>query len=584
MHKRFLVVLVPALLALLASRSSRAADPPITRGYFPPPESQGGWQTALPATGEPDDQQKAAIAQLGVNYDRLKEAWDYNARADGATGLIVIRKGVVVGEWYRDCDRSTPFNIYSSSKSYTSLAYGLLLADSEAGRLPGGKKLTLDTRVCSEEWLPEALPLSDPRKADITLRHLLNMASGIGPEGLSTEVEPFEIALGKADQSPFAQLKSAPGEKFYYSNAGVAHLVLLFRRASGQDLCPYLKERVLDPVGMEKMTWTQIGGQGGKLGPLSQGYSGVLTTPREHARFCYLALRRGNWGGKRVAPASYYDFAWTGSQANPTYGAQWWVGARYKDAPSDMVATLGAANNNGYVVPSLDLVFVRLGSGRTFPDRDFDQHLVRKVLAAVTSPSERWEKEIQAFEEADRKAPLSEGGVLFIGSSSTHLWKTLAQDFPGHRVINRGFGGSQIADSVYFADRIVTPYRPKLIVLQAGGNDINAGKTPQQVLADFKAFVEKVRAKLPDTRIAFLSIHPAPVRWAQAEKQQEANRLIHEYIRSGQNLDYIDLWQQFLGPDGKPREDLFVRDRLHNNAEGYRIRADVVRPHLKSND
>jgi lysophospholipase L1-like esterase len=201
--------------------------------------------------------------------------------------------------------------------------------------------------------------------------------------------------------------------------------------------------------------------------------------------------------------------------------------------------------------------------------------------APETSSSEKWEKDIRAFEAADKESPPPAAAVLFIGSSSTRRWKTLARDFPDCEVINRGFGGSEIADCVYYADRIVAPYKPRLIVLQAGGNDINAGKTPEQVRADFKAFVEKVRAKLPDARIAFLSIHPAPSRWAQAEKQKEANRLIKETVASGKNLDYIDLWEQFLGTDGKPREDLFVEDRLHNNAEGYKIRADVVRPHLK---
>ena len=86
---------------------------------------------------------------------------------------------------------------------------------------------------------------------------------------------------------------------------------------------------------------------------------------------------------------------------------------------------------------------------------------------------------------------------------------------------------------------------------------------------------------LPDTRIAYSSISPSPIRWSQAEKQQEANRLIKEYISSGTNLDYIDLWAQYLGADGKPREDLFLKDRLHNNAAGYKIRAAEVRLHLK---
>jgi CubicO group peptidase (beta-lactamase class C family) len=382
MRKPICGFLVPILLALPAAL--RAEEKPALTNYYPPPESKGGWRTALPDRGEPDDKQKEAIAKLGVDYNKLREAWEYNAKTDGATGLIVIRRGVVVGEWYQNADRNTTFNIYSSSKAYTSLAYGLLLADSDAGKLPGGKKLTLDTRVYTEEWLPEGLPLSDPRKADITVRHLLNMASGIGPEALPTDIEPFEIALGKTEKSPFAMLKSAPGEKFAYSNAGVAHLVLVFRKASGQDLFPYLKDRVFDRVGMEKVTWVQIGGKGGKIGPYSQGYSGVTTTPREHARFCYLALHKGEWDAKQVVPAAHYDFAWAPSKANPTYGAQWWVEPRHKDAPKDMVQTAGARNNHGYVVPSLDLVFVRLGDGQKFPDNDFEQQLVRKVLAAVS--------------------------------------------------------------------------------------------------------------------------------------------------------------------------------------------------------
>ncbi len=198
------------------------------------------------------------------------------------------------------------------------------------------------------------------------------------------------------------------------------------------------------------------------------------------------------------------------------------------------------------------------------------------------SASKRWEKDIEAFEAADKKSPPPQGAVLFIGSSSIRLWTTLAQDFPDTKTINRGFGGSELIDSVYFADRIVIPYKPRLIVLFAGTNDIAGGKKPEQVAADFQAFVKKVSAALPDTRIAFLSISPAPIRWSQADKQKEANRLIRKFIEANnKKLDYIDLWDQFLGPDGKPREDLFRADRLHNNTAGYKIRADVVRPYLR---
>ena len=194
--------------------------------------------------------------------------------------------------------------------------------------------------------------------------------------------------------------------------------------------------------------------------------------------------------------------------------------------------------------------------------------------------SERWEKSIQAFEAADKASSPPQGAVLFIGSSSIKMWKTLASDFPGHRIINRGFGGSQIADSIHFADRIVIPCKPRLIVFGAGGNDIHFGKSPEQVANDFRAFVEKVRAKLPEVRIAFISINPAPVRAAELDKVRRANQLIREFIDHGQNLDYINIFDAMMGSDGQPREDLFLKDRLHNNAEGYKVRVKLVGPHL----
>jgi CubicO group peptidase (beta-lactamase class C family) len=368
-----------AFAALLALPVPARADKPAD--YYPPPESKGGWRSLLPEKGEPDAGAKAKIRSTGgVDYDKLAAAWAFNASAEGATGLLVIRHGQIVGEWYKDCERTTPFNIYSSSKAYTSLAFGQLLEDSAAGKLPDGKKLTLDTKVMNETWLPEALPLSDPRKADVTLRHLLNMASGIGTEPVPGDA-PFEFSLGKVEGSPVAKLKGDPGTVFNYSNAGVANLVLIFQHAAGKDLYPFLKDRLFDRIGMESVKWQQIGGKG-KIGPFSQGFSGIMTTPREHARFCHLALHRGEWDGKKVVPASYYEFAWAGTKIKPDYGAQWWVYPRIPDAPKDMVQTAGARNNHGYVVPSLDLVFVRLGDGSKYP-KDFEKELVGKVLAAV---------------------------------------------------------------------------------------------------------------------------------------------------------------------------------------------------------
>ncbi len=203
------------------------------------------------------------------------------------------------------------------------------------------------------------------------------------------------------------------------------------------------------------------------------------------------------------------------------------------------------------------------------------------AFGAEKAGPERWQKAIDAFEAADKTDPPPQGAILFIGSSTIVRWKTLAQDFPQQQVINRGFGGSQIADSTYYADRIVIPYHPRMIVLRAGGNDIHAGKTPEQVAADFKAFVEKVRARLPEVKIAYMTVNASPSRRANLEREKKANELIKEYIGTGKNMVYIDNFDAMLGADGEPRGDLFVKDRLHFNAEGYKILVASVRPYLE---
>jgi lysophospholipase L1-like esterase len=202
------------------------------------------------------------------------------------------------------------------------------------------------------------------------------------------------------------------------------------------------------------------------------------------------------------------------------------------------------------------------------------------------SPSKKWEPEIKAFEKADKTNPPPQDAILFTGSSTIRFWKTLAQDFPDQKVINRGFGGCQIADCTYFVDRIVFPYKPRLIILRAGGNDIAAGKSPEQVAADFKTFVEKVRSKMPKVRIAYMTINATPARWSNVEREKKANELIKDYIARGEKLDYIDTFDAkrgdaIMGSDGKPRKELFTADRLHFNAKGYKILTATVQEYLK---
>ncbi len=209
------------------------------------------------------------------------------------------------------------------------------------------------------------------------------------------------------------------------------------------------------------------------------------------------------------------------------------------------------------------------------------------VLAAETnSPFARWEKDIAAFERADATNPPPRGGIEFIGSSTIRGWRTLAQDFPGQPVFNRGFGGSQIVDSTHFAARVIMPYAPRRIVLRAGGNDLWAGKTPEQVFADFKQFTAVVHAQLPQTEIVFLSLSPSPARWKQHEQEKELNRRVQEFVRESPHLKYLEAYDLPLDVQGLPRPELFVSDQLHFNAQGYQLLADRVRPlfaedHLK---
>jgi lysophospholipase L1-like esterase len=202
------------------------------------------------------------------------------------------------------------------------------------------------------------------------------------------------------------------------------------------------------------------------------------------------------------------------------------------------------------------------------------------LLADEASPAAKWEKEIAALEAKAKNQPPVKGSIVFIGSSSIRLWSTLAADFPKHHVCNHGFGGSQIADSTHFAERLIFPHEPRLIVMYAGGNDINAGHTAEQVAADFRAFVEKVRTRLPQVEIAYISIAGNPARWKQIETVKTANRLIAEFCAADTKLKFIDVFPHMLGPDGLPKPEIFREDRLHMNDVGYRLWTSVIGPHL----
>jgi lysophospholipase L1-like esterase len=193
-----------------------------------------------------------------------------------------------------------------------------------------------------------------------------------------------------------------------------------------------------------------------------------------------------------------------------------------------------------------------------------------------------WESSIRKFEAEDRIHPPHQGAILFVGSSSINFWHTLSADMAPLDVINRGFGGSQLAHVNYYATRIVLPYRPRAIVLYAGDNDLSWpwSKSPQTVLDDFKQFVTLVHASLPGTWIYYVSMKPSPTRWSHWPTEHLANQMIEEFTLTQDRVQFIDVTPAMLDAHGKVRRELFRWDGLHMNPRGYALWTTIIKPIL----
>jgi lysophospholipase L1-like esterase len=192
-----------------------------------------------------------------------------------------------------------------------------------------------------------------------------------------------------------------------------------------------------------------------------------------------------------------------------------------------------------------------------------------------------WEPAIAAFEANDRASPPPTGEIVFVGSSSIRLWD-VDRYFPDLEIINRGFGGSQLSDAVRYAERIVIPYKPRIVVVYAGDNDIYAGATSEEVAISFEQFVRTVRAKLPDVRVVFIGIKPSLQRWDVIERVRLANAMIRAYAVHDDNVAFVDVDHAMLGWDETPRPELFVTDGLHLTPAGYELWSALIRPLLSA--
>lgn len=190
-----------------------------------------------------------------------------------------------------------------------------------------------------------------------------------------------------------------------------------------------------------------------------------------------------------------------------------------------------------------------------------------------------WEPDIVALESKDKIEKHDKDAILYIGSSSIRFWNNIEKDMAPYKAIKRGYGGAKFTDLIYYTKRLVYPHEFKALVVFVA-NDITGSvddKTPREVLGLFKGVVKIVRKKYKTQPIYFVAITPTMSRWAVWDKQKEANALIKSYCKSSKNMHFIDTQDAYLGVDGKPIDEYFIGDKLHQTQKGYDVWASIIK-------
>ena len=205
---------------------------------------------------------------------------------------------------------------------------------------------------------------------------------------------------------------------------------------------------------------------------------------------------------------------------------------------------------------------------------------------AAVADAGRWEEAIARYEAAARETPPAAGAVILLGSSNIRMWETLPADFPGLEVVNRGVGGCTLTEIAGFASRLLAAAKPGAVVISAGSNDVHGGADAEAVLAAWRDIITTIRRDHPTVPILVMGILPAKSRWEERETQATANGLIEAAIAAaggsidGGPVEYLNVWGDFVGPDGAPDAEAFLDDDLHPSAIGNARRAARMRPVL----
>lgn len=203
-----------------------------------------------------------------------------------------------------------------------------------------------------------------------------------------------------------------------------------------------------------------------------------------------------------------------------------------------------------------------------------------EMLSAESTPRpqpERFAKEIAVF----AAAPVEKGGIVFTGSSSIRLWKTLKEDFQGLPVINRGFGGSVANDLIAFFDTVVLRHEPKILVTYTGSNDLNAKLSVEESFQDYTRFLDQVHDKLPSTKVVLTSVKISIKRKSQIPQVRELNQKLQTWAAERAWVRYVDCDHYLADAKGEPIRDYYAKDLLHLSPAGYAKWKEILEPVLR---
>jgi len=191
----------------------------------------------------------------------------------------------------------------------------------------------------------------------------------------------------------------------------------------------------------------------------------------------------------------------------------------------------------------------------------------------------RFQKEVDSIVAANGSVN-RDNLILFTGSSSIRLWKNLSASFPNHNVLNMGFGGSEMADLLYYTDKLIIPFKPKQIFIYEGDNDLSLGRSPEQIIAFADSILSLIKKHLPHAEVIFISPKPSLKRWALKEKYKDYNKQLEQWTSKKRNVRFADVWTPMIDHDGVVMQDIFISDGLHLNEKGYSIWASALRKYL----